>query len=255
MPPASAPEHALSLMDPPVAAPRVTDGYLDLVGPDRAGDGDAGRVSIAQRAMRSTLVPQIYERAWRPLLFQAWTLRSTRAEERLILDLLRPRDGDVALDVACGPGNTTRRLRTAYDGGLVVGLDYSATMLARATADTHDPDVAYVRGDAHRLPFRDGSIDLVTCLGALYLIEDPFRVLDELLRVLAPGGRIALLTTCERGPAPLRAAAGLLEPVSGLRGFAPDAFSSRLDAAGLLDVRVDVSGWSQVVGGRRPAAG
>ncbi|MDO9408891.1 class I SAM-dependent methyltransferase [Patulibacter sp.] len=244
----SAPERALSLMDPPVGAPRVTDGYLDLLGPA----GEDGRVSLAQRAMRSTVVPKIYERAWRPFLFTLWTLRTTGAEERLVHDRLHPVEGDVVLDVACGPGNTTRRLRASYDGGLVVGFDYSATMLARATADTYDPGVAYVRGDAHRLPFADGSCDVVSCLGALYLVEDPFRVVDELLRVLAPGGRIAILTTCDRGPAPFRALTGLTEPLSGLRTFAPDAFTSRFEADGLEDVRIEVSGVSQTVSGRRP---
>lgn len=236
------------LLHPAVAAPRIADGYLDLL--PRADD--AG-VSIAQRAMRSTLVPEIYERAWRPLLFSAWTLRTTAREARLVHGMLEPEEGDVALDVACGPGNTTRRLRAAYGGGLVVGCDVAPSMLARATADTDDDGVAFVRGDAHRLPFADGAFDLVTCLGGLYLVEDPFRVVDELLRVLAPGGRIAVLATCERGPAPLRAAAGALEPLVGLRGFAPDAFTHRFEAAGLQDVRAVVSGWSQVVAGRRRA--
>jgi SAM-dependent methyltransferase len=249
MPAPSPLERVLPLLDPPAVAPRTTDGYLDLLEPEAPA-----RVSIAQRAMRSTIVPRIYERAWRPILFQLWTLRTTGAERRLQHELLAPRDGDVALDVACGPGNTTRRLRGSYDGGLVVGFDFSATMLARATADTSDPDVAYVRGDAHRLPFADGTFDLVTCFGALYLVEDPFRVVDELLRVLAPGGRIALLTTVERGPAPARIAMRLGEPLVGLRGFASDAFTSRFQADGLEDVRLVTSGWSQTVGGRAPAA-
>jgi SAM-dependent methyltransferase len=249
MPPGSAAERVGPLLDPPVPDPPVADGYVDLLDPP---EGGAPRVSVAQRAMRSTLVPRIYERAWRPMLFRAWTLRTTASEERLVRELLAPEDGDVALDVACGPGNTSRRLRAAYAGGLVVGCDVAPSMLARAVADTGGDGIAYVRADAHELPFADGTFDLVTCLGALYLVEDPFRVLDELLRVLAPGGRIAVMTTCERGPAPLRHAAGALEPLVGLRGFAPDAFTSRLEADGLEDVRAVVSGWSQTVGGRRP---
>ncbi|WP_026910210.1 class I SAM-dependent methyltransferase [Patulibacter minatonensis] len=248
MPAPSPVERVLPLLDPPAAAPRITDGYLDLLAPEVPA-----RVSIAQRAMRSTIVPRIYERAWRPLLFQAWTLRTTGSEQRLQRELLAPQDGDVALDVACGPGNTTRRLRRTYDGGLVVGFDFSATMLARATADTYADGIAYVRGDAHRLPFADGSLDLVSCYGALYLVEDPFRVVDELLRVLAPGGRIALMTTVDRGPAPVRTVARLGEPVIGLRTFAPDAFTARFEQDGLEDVRRVTSGWSQTVAGRAPA--
>lgn len=246
----SAPERALQLMDPPPAAPRVVDGYLDLLMDEVAAPD---RVSLAQRTMRSTFLPKIYEAAWRPFLFQLWTLRTTAAEERLLAEMLAPRDGEVALDVACGPGNTTRRLRDTYAGGTVIGFDYAPGMLARATADTYDPDVAYVRGDAHDLPFADGSIDLVACFGALYLVEDPFRVLDELLRVLAPGGRIALMTTVDRGPRALQLATGLSERLGGLRSFAPDAFTSRMEDDGLIDVRQVVSGFSQTVAGRRPA--
>lgn len=236
-----------SLLAPPQTAPPLTDGYVDLLPPE-----PEERVSIAQRAMRSSVLPRIYERAWRPLLFRAWTGRSTAAETRRLLDLVGPRAGDTALDVACGPGNTTRRLSDALGDGLAVGCDLSATMLARAVRDTPQDGVGFVRCDAEALPFADASFDVVTCYGALYLMADPFRAVDELLRVLRPGGRIALLTTCERGPAAARTAFAVTHGAIGLRGFAPDAFTSRFAAAGLVDVRQEVSWWSQTVAGRRP---
>jgi SAM-dependent methyltransferase len=236
-----------ALLDPPQSDPPVTDGYVDLLPP--APDE---RPSIAQRAMRSSVLPRIYERAWRPLLFRAWTGRSTAAETRLGLDLVRPRAGETALDVACGPGNTTRRLREALGDGLAVGCDASASMLARAVRDSPGSGVGYVRADAEALPFADASFDVVTCYGALYLMERPFRAVDELLRVLRPGGRIALLTTCDRGPAAARTAFAVTHGAIGLRGFAPDAFTSRFASAGLVDVRQEVSWWSQTVAGRRP---
>jgi SAM-dependent methyltransferase len=239
-----------ALLDPARPDPPVTDGYVDLLPPEP----DA-RPSIAQRAMRSSVLPRIYERAWRPLLFRAWTGRSTAAETRLGLDLVRPRAGETALDVACGPGNTTRRLRDALGDGLAVGCDASASMLARAVRDSPGRGVAYVRADAEALPFADGSFDVVTCYGALYLMEHPFRAVDELLRVLRPGGRVALLTTCDRGPAAARTAFAVTHGAIGLRGFPPDAFTSRFAAAGLVDVRQEVSWWSQTVAGRRPGPG
>jgi SAM-dependent methyltransferase len=236
-----------ALLDPPQASPPVTDGYVDLLPPE-----PDERPSIAQRAMRSSLLPRVYERAWRPLLFRAWTGRSTAEETRLGLDLVRPRAGETALDVACGPGNTTRRLREALGDGLAVGCDTSASMLARAVRDTPGPGVAYVRADAEALPFADAGFDVVTCFGALYLMDHPFRAVDELLRVLRPGGRIALLTTCERGPAPARRAFAVTHGAIGLRAFPRDAFTTRLRAAGLVDVRQAVSWWSQTVAGQRP---
>ena len=83
--------------------------------------------------------------------------------------------------------------------------DSSATMLAQAVRDTPPGSpVGYVRADAVDLPFDDATFDAVSCYGALYLMDDPFGALREMIRVLAPGGRIAVLTTCARGPAPVR---------------------------------------------------
>jgi arsenite methyltransferase len=63
-------------------------------------------------------------------------------------------------------------------------------MLAQAVRHGVPENVAYVRADAAALPFHDGSFDAVACLAALYLIERPLQALDELVRVLAPGGRL-----------------------------------------------------------------
>jgi ubiquinone/menaquinone biosynthesis C-methylase UbiE len=75
-------------------------------------------------------------------------------------------------------------------------------MLALAVRNTRNANAAYVRADACALPFRDGSFDAICCFAALYLIERPMQALDEIARVLAPGGRVALLSSCNRGPLP-----------------------------------------------------
>ena len=48
----------------------------------------------------------------------------------------------------------------------------------------------------------DGSFDAVCCFAALYLIEEPLLAVAEIVRVLAPGGRVALLSSVARGPLP-----------------------------------------------------
>ena len=98
-----------------------------------------------------------------------------RDEHRIARLLLGLTPGDGVLDVACGPGNFTREFAQIVGaGGLAVGIDASATMLARAVADTTRPaSVAYVRGDAEALPFRDASFDAVCCFAALHLFADP----------------------------------------------------------------------------------
>jgi SAM-dependent methyltransferase len=167
----SAIERTLGLLEqPPARPPRQRDGYLDLIGAQRAG-----AQSLGQRAMTSRALPIIYERLWRPigvwLAFGAIGVGGAIEHDETFEMLELDRD-DVVLDVACGPGNVTRRL-LGWIGkpGLVVGLDASPSMLERAVRDTDAPNAAYVRADAHRLPFRDASFDAVCCYAALYLAQ------------------------------------------------------------------------------------
>jgi SAM-dependent methyltransferase len=209
--------------------------------------------------MLTGLVPAIYERWWRPALGRVakGALGPGMADEhriaRLLLGLGK---GDGILDVACGPGNFTREFaRVAGDTGLAVGIDASPTMLDRAVQDTPDPygTVAYVRGNAVELPFRDRSFDAVCCFAALHLFADPFAALDHMARVLAPGGRIAIFTSCRTRSSPLRTVDGLMGRVSGMRMFDRDEITGALSDRGLTDVRRRVTGLTQFVGGRRAA--
>src|SRR4030081_3604919 len=92
-----------------------------------------------------------------------------------------------ALDVACGSGKLTAALRRRAPGGLVVGMDFSAGMLAEARRRTEGP--SYVRGDALGLPFSEATFDAVSIAFGLRNLADPELGLREMLRVLRPGGR------------------------------------------------------------------
>jgi len=247
-------ERAIGLLDParrPSSAP-VLNGYLDLLG---GGGRTGGRP--AQRLMLTRALPVVYERWWRP----AWGRvllgplgPGMAGERRIAQELLELAPGDTVLDIACGPGNFVRDFAKAVGRrGLVVGLDASPTMLARAVQDTKAaPNVAYVRGDAIRLPFRDGAFDAVCCFAALHLFDEPLTALDAMARVLAPGGRVALLTSARAPltPAPVGAVVGA---ATGLRVFGRDEITRALEDRGFEDVRRRVSGLAQFVGGRRPA--
>ena len=144
--------------------------------------------------MLTGVVPRIYERWWRPALGRVakGVFGPGMADEHRIARLLLGLSpGDGVLDVACGTGNFTRDFARAVGGdGLVVGIDVSETMLARAVADTAEAgldSVAYMRGDAQELPFRDQSFDAVCCFAALHLFADPMRALDRMTAVLTPG--------------------------------------------------------------------
>lgn len=232
--------------------PAESAGVLDTLG--GAAPPITGR---AYRLMLTSAVPAIYERWWRPMLGRAakGVFGASMADEHRIARLLLALEpADRVLDVACGPGNFTRDFgRVIGAEGLAVGLDASPAMLARAVRDTPaaaHPSVAYVRGDAVDPPFADGSFDAVCCFAALHMLADPFAALDGMARVLAPGGRIAVLTSCRLRSAPLRTYDAFVGAASGQRMFERDEVTRALGERGFVDLSQRVSGLTQIVGAR-----
>jgi SAM-dependent methyltransferase len=93
------------------------------------------------------------------------------------------------LDLACGPGAVTGEL-VRRCGGTVVALDSSAEALS--AGDEAFAGAQRVRGDARHIPLADASFDLVFCQLALMWLDLP-AVLDEIDRVLVPGGAMVAL--------------------------------------------------------------
>jgi SAM-dependent methyltransferase len=245
-------EQALELFASPLPSEGVdvARGYLDLL-----GQRDPTGTHLGQRLMVSRALPLIYQRFWRPLggrLLMGLTGPGTGEEHRMAVSMLSIAPGDRVLDVACGPGNFTREFARVADEGLVVGIDASGPMLDVAVRDTDSANVAYLRGDAGALPFLDGSFDAICCFAALYLIEQPMRALAEIVRVLAPGGRLALLSSCSRGPLPAGATNALVRGLSGVRVFGRDELTRALIDAGLVEIEQQVAGLAQFVSAHKP---
>ena len=99
------------------------------------------------------------------------------------------RPGDRVLDACCGTGDLA--IEAERRGGRVVGLDFSERMLERARGKSGTID--WVQGDALALPFADGEFDAATVGFGVRNLEDLERGLRELLRILRPGGRLAVL--------------------------------------------------------------
>lgn len=101
-------------------------------------------------------------------------------EYRLVASMLAPRPGETLLDVGCGTGYFTRRFEAGV--GSVIGTDIDLDML-RFAAGHSAQGIGLVASDARRLPFRDGSFDLVVSITALCFIREEKQVLREMLRV------------------------------------------------------------------------
>jgi ubiquinone/menaquinone biosynthesis C-methylase UbiE len=110
------------------------------------------------------------------------------------------------LDVGCGTGRLLRSASATFLSSTLVGLDPSRGMLL--AADPACP-VALVRAQAERLPFAEGSFDLVLATSSYRHWSDPRSALREIARVLAPDGRLILadvFSPSRRLPSPGRPA-------------------------------------------------
>ncbi len=101
-----------------------------------------------------------------------------------------PADGGSVLDVATGTGLVAERLLRR--GHRVTGLDQSPEMLAVARRRLAGR-AALVEASAESLPFADDAFDHLTFTYLLRYVDDPGATLDELARVVRPGGTIAML--------------------------------------------------------------
>lgn len=113
------------------------------------------------------------------------------------LGLLDITAGERVLDVGCGSGAVTREIAERVGrGGLAVGLDASPALLAVARELAQEKGfgdrVEFREGNALRLPFPDGSFDVVVCVTVLSHVPNGDAAIPELVRVLRPGGRVGV---------------------------------------------------------------
>jgi SAM-dependent methyltransferase len=105
-----------------------------------------------------------------------------------LLDAAEIRAGERVLDVATGPGYVAAE--AAERGAVTIGLDNAEAMLSRARRRL--PQIEFRRGSVEALPFPDGSFDAVVGNFILLHLGRPEQAAAEFVRVLAPGGRVAL---------------------------------------------------------------
>ena len=135
------------------------------------------------------------------------------------------------LDIATGTGRLPQLLFAQRRfNGHIIALDLSERMLAIAQAKLaeHAQSITWARRDAQHLPCDDNTVDVATCLEALEFFPNPQRVLEEIMRVLKPGG--LLLISNRIGPDAWKMP-GRTQPTS--------AFVARLQHLGLHEIQAD----------------
>jgi ubiquinone/menaquinone biosynthesis C-methylase UbiE len=123
-----------------------------------------------------------------------------RYEQENIMELLDIKPGTYTLDIGCGTGIYTNELCEA--GARVVGVDISPEMLAIAAEKNrhHGDNVSFLVADAAVLPFEDNSFDLVASISAMEFYDRPQESLQEMYRVLKPGGHMVVATLNSLSP-------------------------------------------------------
>jgi len=117
------------------------------------------------------------------------------AEEAAAFLLPELKPGMRLLDVGCGPGSITCGLAARLAPGEVIGIDLSEDTLVNARADAAERGLANLRyqvASVYELPFEDRSFDAVFAHQVLQHLREPGAALAEMLRVLRPGGVLAV---------------------------------------------------------------
>lgn len=203
-------ERALGLLE----CPRCRQGNLAVVGdgaaddvavlcrgcdqafPYRAGildmlrEGEQ-RLTPAQRSLQDGMLTQAYALTRDPMVLLAGGYTFGR-EVRQLEEVLDLSPGDTVLDVACGHGNFTAAIAEKVAPGLVLGIDISRPMLEQARRRTGSAGNAlFIRGDVQNLPLRPASVAKVNCSGGFCQFPDLDAAIENIHRVLSPGGRFS----------------------------------------------------------------
>ena len=169
-------------------------------------------------------------------LVSGWSAEGLKRRRRLLERLAREiplRKRATVLELGCGAGTYVRFLADLNHS--VVGVDYSLPSLARAVDADPQRTGDYVAADGYCLPFRATSFDLVICVGVMQVLEQPERLVDEIVRVLRPRGIVVVETlNAQEIPTRLRIMAGALagrDPR--VRVYRPDRVERLLEERGL----------------------
>lgn len=141
---------------------------------------------------------EVYKDYWTPDYWKGYIEQDTPAklyrnsrDFALISELLCPTDGEFILDAGCGYGRISKVILDSTSTAKVVGVDISSSMISYASNWLGSRFEGQL-SDLQSLPFSDGIFNSVICNGVIMHVQDEKAVIQELTRVLQPGGRLVL---------------------------------------------------------------
>ncbi len=150
--------------------------------------------------------------------------------------------GDVVLDIGSGAGmDALLAARLVGPAGKVIGLDMTPEMIAKATVNAQRAgatNVEFRLGDAEEMPVPDASVDWIISNCVINLAPDKRQVFGEIVRVLKPGGRVAI-SDIVTGDLPLIVRRGLASWAACVGGAVNEVeYLAIMREVGLADVQV-----------------
>lgn len=169
------------------------------------------------------------------------------------------RDGEVVVDLGCGGGlDVLLAAKRVGPTGRAIGVDMTPEMIERARAGAAAvgaTNVEFHLAEIDRLPLDDNSVDCILSNCVINLVPDKSRVFREMLRVLKPGGRLAISDIALKRPLPPEVAENIQAYVGCISGaLLMDDYESKLreagfDAVAVTDVGADLNVYSEAAAG------
>jgi len=151
------------------------------------------------------------------------------------LSLIGIQDGWTMLDIGCGGGATLQRLTKRSKGSMVYGIDISEESVAKAAnvnAAVLNKQVFVTQGSAEKLPYEDWKFDLVTAVETVYFWPNLPYCLQEVRRVLKPGGKFAIMVEVADENSKW------VTLVDGMKAYTPEKLQEMLTDAGFLQTEI-----------------
>ncbi len=151
------------------------------------------------------------------------------------LSLVDIQDGWTMLDIGCGGGATLKRLLKRSRGAKVYGIDISEESVVKAcenNANLLDKQVFVQKGSAAELPYEEGMFDLVTAIETVYFWPNLPSCLQEVRRVLKPGGHFAIMVEV------VDTDSKWTNVVEGMTAYPPEQLKQFLDDAGFTQTEI-----------------